>query len=185
MRKLSELEGAVLGVVFQHGPLTPYQVRKVFAHSPNPHWSASAGSIYPLIQRLARQRLLSSRSHTTGARKGLKYSLTAAGRQVLRGWIMEAEHEKIATTSDLIRLRVFFLGVLRPAEQRKFVDHMIAKITAVRELDERYCREKLAAKNTYSYLGGRGALLMSGARLAWLREIKAHFRNNGGTPEAR
>ena len=30
MRKVSELEGAVLGVVSLHDRLTPYQIRKVF-----------------------------------------------------------------------------------------------------------------------------------------------------------
>ena len=176
MRKLSELEGAVLGVVSQHEPLTPYQVRKIFAHSPNPHWSASAGSIYPLIQRLARRRLLSAKDHAAGARKSIKYSLTATGHRILRVWILEVEHSKIATTSDLVRLRVYFLDVLSKREQLAFVEHMIKRITVALARDERYCAEKLAAKETYSYLGARGAYLMTKARLAWLEELRGHLR---------
>jgi DNA-binding PadR family transcriptional regulator len=175
MRKLSELEGAVLGVVSQHEPLTPYQVRRVFAHSPNPHWSASAGSIYPLVQRLARGRLLTARDHATGARKSLKYSLTAAGRRVLRGWILEVEHTKVATTSDLVRLRVFFLSELAPAEQRQFIDHMIQKIPAVIAQDEDYCRAKQKAGDTFGFMGARGAVLMNRARLEWLKEVRANL----------
>jgi DNA-binding PadR family transcriptional regulator len=173
MRKLRELEGAVLGVVSQHGPLTPYQVRKVFAHSPNPHWNASAGSIYPLIARLSRRRLLAARHHATGARNCLKYSLTTAGLRVLRTWISNIEQTKITTTSDLVRLRVFFLAVLTPAEQRRFVEHMILKISAAIAKDEVYCRKKLKAGDTFAYLGSRGAVLMSRARFGWLKEVRS------------
>lgn len=183
MRKLSELEGAVLGVVSQHEPLTPYQVRKVFAHSPNPHWSASAGSIYPLVQRLARQRLLSVRDHATGARKSLKYSLTATGRKSLRTWILEVEHGKVAATSDLVRLRVHFLAALTRTEQQTFIDHMIVKIGTSLQRDERYSSAKLAAKDVYGYLGSRGAVLMTKARLTWLEEVKAHFVKGTGVED--
>lgn len=175
MRKLSELEGAVLGVVSAHEPLTPYQVRKVFAHSANPHWSASAGSIYPLIQRLARQRLLAARGHVTGARKSRKYSLTAAGRRELRSWILEIGHAKVATTSDLVRLRVFFLAALSPAERRKFVDRMIQKLAPVLARDRAYCRERDRAGDRFGHLGARGAVLMNRARLEWLKEIRAQL----------
>jgi DNA-binding PadR family transcriptional regulator len=180
MRKLSELEGAVLGVVSGHGPLTPYQVRKVFAHSPNPHWSASAGSIYPLIRRLARQRWLAARGHATGARKSRKYTLTAAGRRALRGWILEVGHKKIATTSDLVRLRVFFLAALAPGERRKFVDRMIQKLAAMSAKNRAYCRERERAGDRFGHLGARGAVLMNLARLQWLKEVRAKLRPVGG-----
>jgi DNA-binding PadR family transcriptional regulator len=180
MRKLSELEGAVLGVVSGHEPLTPYQVRKVFAHSPNPHWSASAGSIYPLIRRLARQRLLAARGHATGARKSLKYTLTAGGRRELRAWILAVEHTKVATTSDLVRLRVFFLAALAGGERRKFVDRMIQKLAAVLARDRAYCRERERAGDRFGHLGARGSLLMNRARLQWLKEVRAKLQPVGG-----
>jgi len=175
MRNLSELEGAVLGVTSQHGPATPYRVRRAFARSPNPHWRASAGSIYPLIARLTRRRLLAAADHATGARRGRRYSLTAAGRRVLRGWILGVEHGKIATTSDLVRLRVFFLAVLTPAERRAFVDHLIRRLAVALAADEAYQREARAAGDFFEYLGSRGALLMTRARLRWLREVRGHL----------
>jgi DNA-binding PadR family transcriptional regulator len=168
---MSELEGAVLGVVSLHDGLTPYQIRKMFARSPNPHWSGSAGSIYPLVERLARKRLLSARAHATGKRRGLKYTLTKSGRNVLRSWILEAEHETLVGISDLLRLRVRFLAALKPAEQRKFLEAMIRKMTAEVRKIAADCRKKSSSHDNYSYLTARGALLMARSRLAWLQEV--------------
>jgi DNA-binding PadR family transcriptional regulator len=172
MRKVSELEGAVLGVVSLHDQLTPYQIRKVFERSPNPHWSGSAGSIYPLVRRLARNRLLTARAHATGERRGLKYKLTASGRRVLRSWIIEAEHEKLVGISDLLRLRFRFLSALTPREQRRFVDTMIKKMSGEVQKIEADNRKQLSSGDAYSYLTARGALLMARARLSWLEEVK-------------
>ena len=47
----TELEAAVLGVVWQDGPCTPYAIRQHFLESPAPRWSGSAGAIYPLVRR--------------------------------------------------------------------------------------------------------------------------------------
>jgi PadR family transcriptional regulator AphA len=175
MRKLSELEGAVLGVTSLYEPLTPYQIRKVFERSPNPHWSGSAGSIYPLVDRLARNRLLSARAHVTGKRRGLKYSLTASGRKVLRSWILDAKDEKLVGISDLLRLRFRFLSALKTTEQRRFVVAMIRKMTEAVKKIEADSRKKSSSHDDYSYLTARGALLMARARLAWLQEVRTRL----------
>ena len=175
MRKVSELEGAVLGVVSLHDRLTPYQIRKVFERSPNPHWSGSAGSIYPLVLRLARNRLLSAREHATGNRRAIKYTLTASGRKILRSWIIEAAHEKLVGISDLLRLRFRFLPVLTPKEQRRYVDTMIVKMREEVKKIEADNRKQRSSGDVYSYLTARGALLMARARLAWLDEVKAQL----------
>jgi DNA-binding PadR family transcriptional regulator len=175
MRKLSELEGAVLGVTSLYEPVTPYQIRKVFERSPNPHWSGSAGSIYPLVERLARNRLLSGRAHATGKRRGLKYNITASGRKVLRSWILEAEHEKLVGISDLLRLRFRFLPALKVAEQRRFVATMIRKMTEEVEKIEADCHQTSSSHDDYLHLTARGALLMARARLAWLQEVWARL----------
>ena len=172
MRKLSELEGAVLGVTSLDEPLTPYQIRKVFERSPNPHWSASAGSIYPLVERLARHRLLSARAHVIGQRRGMKYSLTASGRKVLRSWILDAKHDKLVGISDLLRLRFRFLSELKRTEQRRFIVAMIHKMTEEVKKIEADSRRKSSSHDDYSYLTARGALLMARARLTWLQEVR-------------
>jgi len=175
MRKLSELEGAVLGTVSNRQPVTPYQIRKTFAASPNPHWSASAGSIYPLVQRLAAARLLSSRDHATGARKGSKYSITDSGRRQLRQWILDSEQDRVLGIADLLRLRVTFLTVLEPPEQREFLDRMIGKLEAEVQKIADDKRMKARGDDVHAELTAHGALLIAKARLIWLNDVKARL----------
>lgn len=175
MRKTSELEGAVLGIVSSQQPLTPYQIRKTFAVSPNPHWSASAGSIYPLVQRLADARLLASRDHATGARKGLKYSITAAGRRQLRQWILDSEQDRVLGIADLLRLRVTFISALTEVEQREFLDRMIGKLEAEVQKIADDKRIKARGDDVHAELTAHGALLIARARLTWLNDVKARL----------
>ena len=69
---LSEIEACVLALVSVDGPATPYAIRKVFLNSPNPQWSGSAGTIYPLIGRLLRRKI-------EGVANLRPCSITAAG----------------------------------------------------------------------------------------------------------
>jgi DNA-binding PadR family transcriptional regulator len=67
---LSEMEGCVLALIWSGGPLMPYAIRQVFRKSPSPQWSGSAGSIYPLVDRLERRALIRSAAAGVAARAG-------------------------------------------------------------------------------------------------------------------
>jgi DNA-binding PadR family transcriptional regulator len=172
MRKLSELEGAVLGLVATHQPVTPYQIRKIFAQCPNQHWSASAGAIYPLMDRLATARLVSVREHTQGDRIGQHFSITATGKKRLRSWILAADHGRLTTIADLVRLRISFIRELTENERRAFLADMIAKIGAEAERMAREERTLRDGNDPIEYLIARGGLIMAQARLTWLHEVK-------------
>ena len=72
--QLSEIEACVLALVSEDGPATPYAIRKIFLDSPSPQWSGSAGTIYPLIERLSRRKLIHSKLRLTGKRRGHQIS---------------------------------------------------------------------------------------------------------------
>src|SRR5579862_3154550 len=86
-KRLGEIEGCVLALIAVDGPATPYAIRKVFLNSLNPQWSGSSGTIYPLIARLLRQKLICSTLCRTGKRRGYRISLTAAGSRALQSWL--------------------------------------------------------------------------------------------------
>ena len=129
----------------------------------------------PLVERLARSRLLSARAHATGERRGLKYTITASGLKVLRSWIRDAKDEKLLGISDLLRLRFRFLSALNRTEQRRFVAAMTRKMTEEVKKIEADCHKKSSSGDDYSYLTARGALLMARARLAWLQEVRTRL----------
>src|SRR3984893_2193446 len=84
---LSEIEACVLVLISADGPSTPYAIRKVFLDSPSPQWSGSAGTIYPLIERLLRRKLIRSKLRLTGKRRGYQISLTTPGSRALGLWL--------------------------------------------------------------------------------------------------
>lgn len=61
MPEMTELEGTVLGLIALHPESTAYEVRREFQKSRTAHWRASAGAIYPLIERLVKRDLLAAR----------------------------------------------------------------------------------------------------------------------------
>ncbi len=86
-RNRSELEGFVLGLVWQMGASTPYEVRQQMKRSPSSQWSGSAGAIYPLFLRLRKAGLVRAKVRKTGRRKGSQYELTPKGLAALRQWV--------------------------------------------------------------------------------------------------
>ena len=175
--QLSELEGAVLGVISLVGPCTAYAVRRVFLRSPSTRWSGSAGAIYPLVRRLERRGMLSSKPHTTGRRRGRDYELTSEGHGTLRGWIgppFSAEASGIPP--DPLRTRLSFLAVLPDEQREAFLSRAEETIRAEARDAARACREELGAGRTLDYLISRGVLLVSRARLRWIREVARSTR---------
>jgi DNA-binding PadR family transcriptional regulator len=173
MKNLSELEGAVLGMVWVRAPCTPYRVRQFFLRSPSPHWSGSAGAVYPLLDRLTRRRLLAFQTRFTGRRSGREYRLTRRGLEELRRWIAGGISERTAGVPvDPLRVRIRFLGSLSLNQRNAFLKEARRKVGAHLRTVERDCRARRAAGDTFSYLTARGALLALRARIAWLREAE-------------
>jgi DNA-binding PadR family transcriptional regulator len=167
-RALTELEGAVLGTIRVMGPSTPYAVRREFRSSTTPYWSASAGAIYPLVERLTRRRLLRAVQASGDRRGGTLYSLTAAGERALRRWLgPPLPAPVVGTPPDPLRTRVNFLGALPPAERLAFLIEAAEKL--VRQL-ETVGAAVAATPDPFDRLALRGSYLAMEARLSWVQE---------------
>src|SRR5262249_43714202 len=129
MRNLSELEGCVLGFIWKHGPTTAYAVRKEMLDSPSSHWSGSAGAIYPLLERLQKQRLVAAKAGARGERSHTLYQLTEAGNKALLAWLAPTlGPDIISVAPDPLRTRMYFLRALSPARRRAFLKEARAKL---------------------------------------------------------
>lgn len=169
--KLSELEGCVLALLWAFGPSTPYAIRRVFLDSPNPQWSGSSGSIYPLLDRLEDRNLVRSKVHATGKRRGRLFSLTAAGTAAFRAWLGPPVEEWVAgVPPDPLRTRIHFLGALPVRQRTRFLREARERAQHHLRLIQADCRRR-ARQGTYEYLMARGAVIMMQARCAWLREV--------------
>ena len=114
MPEMTELEGTVLGLIALHPESTAYEVRREFQKSRTAHWRASAGAIYPLIERLVKRDLLTARS--IGGANGLTDYLTrevsvrmdmddAAQVKTLAHEVAAARHERLRVERRVTMLR--------------------------------------------------------------------------------
>ena len=108
-------------------PLHRLRRRKQFQQSLSSHWSASTGSIYPLVRRLAEQGLVSGRTRHRGQRAGKEYTATASGRKALRAWVgPPLDRAAVDGTFDPLRTRTFFLGLLDQEELVDWLENAVA-----------------------------------------------------------
>jgi DNA-binding PadR family transcriptional regulator len=170
-KKLSEIEGCVLGLLSVDGPATPYAIRKVFLESPNPQWSGSAGTIYPLIERLLRRKLIRSKVCLTGKRRGHRISISSSGSRALKQWLSVPIPEWVAgVPPDPLRTRIRFLGAIGNQLRQQFLHDAFRRTQAHLAAIEADCARR-HTRGKFEYLIARGALLSMQSRCAFLHEV--------------
>jgi len=171
-RALSELEGAVLGLLHREGPLTAYSVRREFAASPTDHFSGSAGAIYPLMRRLEREGLIARSRTDEGLKGGTAFVPTPSGRAALRRWLLPADPAPMAgVTFDPLRTRVLSLGLLGPAERARFLESAERELVAHLRAQARRVAER-GEVDPWVRAAERGVRETLGARLRWIRSLR-------------
>jgi DNA-binding PadR family transcriptional regulator len=174
MERLSELEGVVVGILWLRGPQTAYAIRQVFARSASPQWASSAGTIYPLVQRLEKRRLIRSEAHSTGRRRARKYALTAVGQRALRAWIgPPLPLSALSLPIDAMRTRIWYLGALSERERTALIKEGRRGIKEHLRLLNRQYSPKRGQPDPFYALAWRGIVLMTKMRLAWLAEVES------------
>lgn len=171
-RTLTELEGCVLGLVWSKGPSTAYAVRRELQRSASPHWSGSAGAIYPLIGRLARRGLIRSGARATGRRRSRVYAVTPAGLAALRGWLGPPFPDVVVgPPPDPLRTRLYFLEALPAPLRRRFLAEAEERVRGqLARLEEGADWD--GGEGPWTVLADRGALRAMAGRLAWLEEVR-------------
>ena len=179
--KLTELEHAVLGVVSRRGPCSAYAVQANF-ELVSAGWSASPGSVYPLVGKLCRLGLLSRREESWGARGKSLYAITSDGRRELERWLAEVPDWLGRPPADAIRTRAFFLDALPDdAGRLAYVERAAAVTRAALDRLERGLATADADTSPLERLGQRGGIHQLRSRLDWLEELRSHFAGSGET----
>ncbi len=170
-KSLSELEAFVLGLIWQFGPISPYDIRRHMQRSPSTQWSASAGAIYPLVRKLEKHGLIASKAERTDPRKRTVYKATANGKRSLQMWLgPPLSPEAVTVTYDPLRTRVRFLGILSISEQQEW---LVAAAKGLEEV-EKNVKEW---QRTYAHSGAfvqaltRNGELELEARRKWIGEV--------------
>ncbi|MFZ1990390.1 MAG: PadR family transcriptional regulator [Alphaproteobacteria bacterium] len=123
---LTELEGAILGLLRRAPGLTAYRIRQLFLASKSAEWSGSAGAVYPAIRRLEAAKL--ARATKTGdARGSLTYELTPKGTGVLESWMGDTARA-ISPGMDPFRTRSALWKTLPKSDWRALRSRLAAAI---------------------------------------------------------
>jgi DNA-binding PadR family transcriptional regulator len=172
--KLSELENAVLGVVWRRAPCSAYVIQKNFGLV-SASWSASPGSVYPLVAKLCRLGLLSRDEGRRGSRSISEYHLTPEGLSQVRAWVQGLPEWAGRPPADAIRTRAFFLDTLESDDARlQFLkDAEAATKVALARLEDGIAGA--GSQSELESLGQLGGALQLRARLEWLRRLREHF----------
>ena len=176
MRALTELDHMILGVVGLHGPCTGYRVRRVFLESLSPHWSGSAGAIYPALQRLDRLGLVESTEDRTTRRGGKVCSLSPAGRRALSGWLKPPLSATALVDIDPLRTRVRMLGLVPAAQRRRFIASALEQVKTLEQEARLLYRESRSGDDRFRTLVCKGALESLQARKRWLAEVAVEIQ---------
>jgi DNA-binding PadR family transcriptional regulator len=103
---------ALLGLLMQ-GPLSGYDIRKIFTHTPMGTFSDSPGAIYPALKRLEADGLVRGRvEKSSGLRQRKIFRLTPAGTATFRRWLSApVTHDDVVHGMDELMLRFGFMDV--------------------------------------------------------------------------
>lgn len=164
----SELEGFVLGLIWEMGPCSPYELRRQMRSSPSTQWSASAGAIYPLVRRLEKLGFVRSLAKKTGKRARREYQVTASGTRALRAWVgPPLAREAITVAHDPLRSRARFLAALSHKERVAWVK---AARAALDEVERRVRDWTPAAGQSAEMMNLSGELDVS-SRRRWVDAV--------------
>ena len=178
MKRFSDLEMAILGIVYKRAPCTSYAVAREFFASPSSHWRGSAGAVYPAVARLQRLALLKGRRATHLGRPCALFTLTAKGLRTLRTWLLPPLPEAAAAISfDPIRTRAFFLAALTATDQAAFLTDAERQLKAQVPLVEAECQRYRQLGDWFSEQAQHGALYVMKARIAWVRKLRSRLAN--------
>lgn len=169
MRKLSNLEHTVLGLTWLRQPCTTYAVMKELESSASSYHKSRAGAVYAAMRRLQGFGLIEL------AESG-SLSVTRAGEQELRDWMRPPIPQGDVTyTVDLIRLRMFFLGVLEPPEREAFIDSAIAGLEQFLSECTALIPENEAIGDYFGVLATMSTIIETRARIEWLHIARRYL----------
>ena len=167
-RNLTDLEGVVLAFVYRHQPCTPYAIRQSFKKSPTSQFSNSAGSIYPLVRRLAERKYLQLDSTGADGRGSSKYSLSPLGVSKIRAWLDNLENASAIGIYDPIRSRLANLNLLSNHEQILWLKRMIGLLGQQKELITAYETQEFLGQDRLYDIVREGLWAENAQRLRWL-----------------
>lgn len=109
----------ILGML-NHESMTGYEIKKRIELTISHFWKISYGQLYPALKQLADEKLVTMQPSPSAKGPSKKvYTITDAGRQILRQWLLEPV-EKESNKYDLM-VKLFFGSQLPLVHARELI----------------------------------------------------------------
>ena len=141
--------------------------------SPSRQWSASTGSIYPVLRRLDRDGLIVGVERSRGRRARREYEIAPLGLRELQAWVGPPLGEDVVTVAfDPLRTRARFLAVIPREARLAWIQEALKALDAV---DTRVRAWSAVHDNGDAFLSAMTAhaMLETEARRKWLLDLRA------------
>ena len=96
-------EFAILGVLSLR-PASGYDIKRFVASSIGHFWNESYGSIYPLLKKLANEKLIQVQKGPQSGRERMAYAITPKGETALRDWLSTLPRTEPFRSEILLKL---------------------------------------------------------------------------------
>ena len=114
-----KMDCVILGLL-SHESLTGYEIKKRMDTALKYFWRASYGSIYPTLNKLEQDKMVSKYETKENGRDKIIYTITESGRDNLKQWL------KAPTVKNELRyetlLKLFFGSEIGPVETAAHID---------------------------------------------------------------
>lgn len=141
MAKSGKSQFAILGMLAILKKSSGYDLKKHMESSTQYFWKETFSSIYPVLEDLEKQKLIVKiDTPTRNDRKRYVYTLTPAGQDTLKDWLIQPP-EDVQLRSELL-LKLFF-GNLVPIEVNikhleKYKNELKNKLSAFRKIENEF-----------------------------------------------
>jgi PadR family transcriptional regulator, regulatory protein AphA len=174
MARTDRTSYAILGMLTIR-PMSGYEMKKTMAETTDYFWTESYGQLYPILAKLARDKLVSVESKLNGARVSKVYAITQRGRDALAQWLQDPPGEPLRRSEILLKL---FFGQNVPNE----VNLQHIKLHRQRAIERHKNCEKILQRlqqegkqhdpnYVYWYIVLRGGLIGAEAQIKWCDEV--------------
>ncbi|WP_299321333.1 PadR family transcriptional regulator [Parasphingopyxis sp.] len=166
-KSLSDHEGSLLSLVYRFQPITAYKVAKYYQSSPVATFNKSMGQVYPMINRFAKDGLITGRQIEDDARGTEVWSITEKGEEILKDWITTFRPAQLIA-ADSLGTKVMAFGLLTHEERVDWVVAAKAELEKKRVELDAYNAETDLPFQAYAYDNATSTLK---ARLDWLDRV--------------
>ncbi len=155
-----------MGIAWLRGPCTIYTILRELETSVSSYHKSRSGSVYAIANRLLEKGILIRESDAE------RVSLSDDGKALLKQWVAPpTPFEDVTYSSDLLRLRFFFLGILESEDRRAYVLEALDSLKQFLATTEALLDENEKNDEPFGLLATVNIILETRARIQWLETV--------------